>query len=116
VYLASIIGLLLLLARPVYLVFSASEQRGAESVAQGISNVVDSLTQGSSVVCTLPAYPGVSLSVDLSGSAVSAYVDGNRASTSVRWPINPMTMEAGESYSFTLEDGHVLVSAVSGSK
>ena len=110
VYMASVFGLLLLLARPAYLVFSASEERGAQAVAQGVAGTVDALAPGSSVMVSLPAYPGLSLSVSISGTLVIASVDGTQANATVQWPMEPMVLDAGASYSFALADGHVLVS------
>ena len=109
VYMASVFGLLLLLARPAYLVFSASEGRD-QAVAQGVAGTVDALAPGSSVMVSLPAYPGLSLSVSISGTLVIASVDGNQANATVQWPMEPMVLDAGASYSFALADGHVLVS------
>jgi cytochrome bd-type quinol oxidase subunit 2 len=113
VYIASIVGLLLLLARPAYLVFSASQERGAEAVAAGLASVIGSMRPGTTLICALPAYPGVSLTADLAGTIIIVNLDGSRANATVRWHVDPITLTAGESFSLTLQnDGEVKVAAL----
>jgi len=109
VYFASIIGLSLLLARPVYQVYSASQERSAQVVASGLQAVIDSMSPGTTVTTRLESYPGVQLSVDLSGTTVSASIGGARAAAQVRWELPRATLSPGTLYSFTLSGGDVLV-------
>jgi hypothetical protein len=109
VYLAAIIGLAVLLARPVYLVYSASQQRGAEVVASGVAAMLDSLSPGTTVVTALESYPGVKLSVALSGSTVVATLGGASATAHVKWELPRATLSGGETYNFTLLGGGVVV-------
>ncbi len=109
VYLASIIGLSILLARPVYLVFSASQERGAEAVASGLGAMIDSMSPGTTLVTRLETYPGVQLSVTLSGSTVAASFGRTTATSHVKWELPHATLSPGETYAFTLNGGEVLV-------
>jgi hypothetical protein len=109
VYFVSIVGLAVLLARPVYQVYSASQERGAEVVASGLGAMVDSMTPGTSVVTRLEAYPGVLLSVSLSGEEVTASYGNSTYSAHVRWALQQATLVPGEEYNFTLRGGEVLV-------
>ncbi len=109
VYMASIIGLAVLLARPVYLAYSASQQRGAEAVAAGLGKMIDSMSPGTSVVVGLESYPGVKLSVALQGDTVAASLGGATATETVGWDLPHVTLDPGLRYNFTLVGGAVSV-------
>jgi hypothetical protein len=109
VYFVSIIGLSVLLARPVYLVYSASQERSAQVVASGLQTVIDSMSPGTTVVTSLEGYPGVQLSVALSGSTVSASFGSATATAQVRWELPKETLSPGTAYSFTLNGGEVAI-------
>jgi len=109
VYMVAIIGLAILLARPVYLVYAASQERGAEIVAAGLAKMIDSMSPGTSLVVSLGSYPGVKLLVALSGTTVSASFGMTEATAQVRWQLPHETISPGESYRFTLEGGRVVV-------
>ena len=103
VYLVSIIGLSILLARPVYLVLSASQERSAEVVATGLGSMIDSMSPGTSVVTSLESYPAVQLSVTLSGTTVAASFGKSTATAQVRWSLPQATLHPGETYRFHAE-------------
>jgi len=109
VYFVSIIGLSVLLARPVYLVYSASEERSAQVVASGLEAIINSMSPGITVVTSLESYPGVRLSVSLSGTTVAASFGNATATAQVKWGLPHETLSPGAAYSFTLEGGEVVV-------
>ena len=109
VYFVSIIGLSVLLARPVYLVYSASQERGAQAVASGLGAMLDSMSPGTTVVTGLESYPGVQLSVALSGTTIVASFGNASATAHVRWELPQVTLSPGEAYNFTLRGGEVSV-------
>ncbi len=109
VYLVSVIGLSILLARPVYLVYWASEERAAETVAAGTSKMIDSMSPGASVVTTLESYPAVHYSVAFSGTTVTVSFGKATATAQVRWSLSPVTLHPGEAYTFTLQGGKLSV-------
>lgn len=109
IYLVSIVGLSILLARPVYLVFAASQERGAEAVAAGLGRMIDSMSPGTTFVTTLESYPGVQLTVTLSGSTVAASFGKTTATSHVIWELPHLTLSPGERYAFRLEGGEVSV-------
>jgi hypothetical protein len=109
VYFVSIIGLFLLLARPVYLVYSASQERSAQVVADGLGTMIDSMSPGSSVVTSLESYPGVQLSVALSGTTVAATFGGSTATAQVEWDLPRATLSPGQVYNLTLSGGELVV-------
>jgi cytochrome bd-type quinol oxidase subunit 2 len=110
VYMASILALAVLLARPVYLAFSGSQERGAEAVASSLGNMLDSMSPGMSVVTSLGSYPGVQLSVSLAGNTVAASFGTHTATDQVAWELPRTTLSPGEEYNFTLQGGALLVS------
>ncbi len=109
VYFASIVGLAVLLARPVYLVYSGSQERSAQAVASGVETVIDSMSPGTTVVTSLESYPGVPLSVALGGTTVTASFGTESATARVTWSLPHVTLSPGVSYSFTLKGGDVIV-------
>lgn len=109
VYLVSMIGLSILLARPVYLVYSASQERAAEVVAAGVGKMIDSMSPGASVVTSLESYPAVQYSVALSGTTVTASFGRSTATAHVLWSLPQTTLHPGEAYTFTLKGGEVSV-------
>jgi hypothetical protein len=109
IYFASIIGLAVLLARPVYLVYSASQERSAQAVASGLQAMIDSMSPGTTVVSSLETYPGVQLSVALGGTTISASFGSSTATAQVRWELPQTTLHPGETYGFTLSGGEVVV-------
>ena len=111
VYMVAIIGLAVLLARPVYLVYSGSQERSAQALAAGMAALFDSMSPGTSVVAHLEAYPGVPLAVVLGGDSVTVHLGGGSASSQVRWALPSQTLSAGASYNFSLEGGQLAVAA-----
>jgi hypothetical protein len=109
VYFVAIIGLSVLLARPVYLVYSGSQERSAQVVASGIEAMIDSMSPGTTVVTSLESYPGVQLSVALSGTTVAASFGNATATAQVRWELPRATLSPGATYVFTLTGGEVMV-------
>jgi len=109
VYFISIIGLSVLLARPVYLVYSASQERSAQVVASGLEAVIDSMAPGTTVVMSLEGYPGVQLSVSLSGTNISASFGSATATAQVKWELPRANLSPGATYTFTLNGGDVVV-------
>jgi hypothetical protein len=109
VYVASVVGLAILLARPVYLVFSASQERGAEAVASGLGVMIDSMSPGTTLAARLESYPGVQLSVTFSGSTVAASFGKATATSHVRWDLQQAVLSPGLTYTFTLKGGEVRV-------
>lgn len=109
VYFASVLGIALMLARPVYLVYSGSQERAAEVVAAGLSSMLDSLRPGMTVVASLEAYPGVVSGATLSGDTVVVSFGNATASAQVTWGVSHATLAAGRAYSFTLRGGEVVV-------
>jgi len=109
VYFVSIIGLSVLLARPVYLVLSASQERAAQEVAFGLEATIDSMSPGTTFVTSLESYPGVQLSVTLAGTTVAASFGNATATAQVRWELPHVTLYPGEAYAFTLNGGEVAV-------
>jgi hypothetical protein len=109
VYFVSIIGLAVLLARPVYLVYTASEDRSAQAVASGLQVMIDSMSPGTTLVSSLQSYPGVRLTVALAGTTVSASFGGATATAQVKWALPRTSLQPGETYSFTLNGGQVEV-------
>jgi hypothetical protein len=114
VYFVSIIGLSLLLARPVYLVYSGSQERSAQVVASGLGAMIDSMSPGTTVVAGLEGYPGVQLSAALSGTTVAVSFGGATATAQVRWELARVTLSPGVIYSFTLNGGVLVAQARNG--
>jgi hypothetical protein len=111
VYMVAVIGLAVLLARPVYLVYSGSQERSAQVLAAGLGALFDSMSPGTSVVTHLETYPGVPLTVALGGDSVTVHLGEATASSRVRWALPSETLSAGASYNFSLDGGQLAVGA-----
>jgi hypothetical protein len=109
VYFVSIIGLSVRLARPVYLVYSGSQERSAQIVATGLEAMIDSMSPGTTLVTSLEGYPGVQLSVSLSGTTIAASFGDATATAQARWELTHAILSPGVMYSFTLNGGDVVV-------
>lgn len=109
VYFASVLGLALMLARPVYLVYTGSQERAAEVSAAGLSAMLDSLSPGMTVVASLEAYPGVTSGATLSGNTVVVAFGSSTAIAHVTWALSHATLSAGRAYTFKLQGGEVVV-------
>lgn len=114
VYLIAVLALAALLARPVYAVYSASQERGAEAVASGLSEMIDRLEPGTIVVAKVESFPGTGLSVALQGTSVTASFEGTSATAQVRWELPHEKLVPGEDYSFTVRGDKVEVAARDG--
>jgi hypothetical protein len=90
-------------------VFTASQERGAQAVSSGLGEMIDSMSPGTTIVAGLESYPGVQLSVTLSGTTVAATFGKTTATTQVRWELPRATLSSGVEYSFTLTGRVVLV-------
>ncbi|HVC26565.1 MAG TPA: hypothetical protein VND40_00240 [Nitrososphaerales archaeon] len=109
VYFVSIIGLAVLLARPTYLVYSASQERSAQAVASGLEAMIDSMSPGTTVVASLERYPGVQLSVALGGTTIAVSFGTSTATAHVKWALPHVTLSPGEPYSFAVKGGEIIV-------
>jgi len=106
-YLASILLLSLLLARPIYGLYGAAQTRGAEAVATGVADMIDSLTPGGSATLSLEVEVGVTYSVDLSGHAVAVSFGGSTAASQVDATLPTATLTPGNSYRFVDTGGRI---------
>ena len=111
-YFASLIGLSLLLARPVYLVYSGSQERSAQAIAFGLAETIDSLSPGMSVLVMLSSYPAVGLSAALAGNTVTASFGETTATANVVYALPHTPIAAGTVYNFTLVSGLIEVAQV----
>jgi hypothetical protein len=109
VYILSILLVGLLLARPVFVTYSASQERAAEVVAAGVGKMIDSMSPGTRVVTSLESFPSVHYSVELSGNSVIASFGRSAATDHVRWSLSHTVIHPGLLYAFTLEGGMVEV-------
>ena len=96
----------------MYLVYGAAQTRGADIVASGIGNMIDSMSPGSTFIMSLESYPGVRLSVALSGATVTATFGKSTATSQVRWPLQGAVLSPGKTYNFTLLGGEITVAPV----
>jgi hypothetical protein len=113
IYFLAVITLAAVLAKPVYGVYTASQERGAQVTAAGIGSMLNSLSPGESAAFRLDAYPGVALSASLSGTTVKVSEGRATCVFPVRWSLPSETLEPGVLYAFTL-DGTSIASAVVG--
>jgi hypothetical protein len=102
VYFASMFLLLFVIAAPVGTAFRDANQRAAQELASGIATQIDDLSPGMQSSLILRSSPGISVSVSLSGSSVTAVVDGQSASAQVRWDIAQSTLVGGRIYTVAL--------------
>ena len=114
VYFIAVLSLAAILAKPVYGVYTAAQERGAQATADGVGSMLDSLSPGESVVLKLESYPGVGLAVSLDGSEVRASEGSATSVYHVHWSLPTATLLPGVSYRFVLSGGSVSVKAQNG--
>jgi hypothetical protein len=102
VYFASLFLLLFALAGPVRGAYQDANQRAAQQVAAGVATQLDDMSPGMVSSLSLRSLPGVSVSVSLSGSEVTAIVDGVSATAGVRWEMQDVTLTAGHVYTVSV--------------
>lgn len=108
VYFASLLALLALLAHPVALVYSASQERSAHAVAEGLATAIDTMSPGTSILARLESYPMVPVAVSLGGDGVTASFGSATATAAVRWNLQAGHLSPGL-YNFTLKGGAVSI-------
>lgn len=109
IYLASILLLALLLARPVYSLYGAAQTRGAEAVATGVASVVDSLPAGGTTTMRLQDGVGATFSVELYGNTVTVSLGGSTASSRVDRALPAATLASGNTYELRDVGGRISV-------
>ena len=114
VYFIAVLSLAGALAKPVYGVYTASQERGAQVTAAGIASMLDSLSPGESVTLKLVSYPGLEMSSSLAGSTVKVTEGPMSGSAQVRWLLPTLTLEPGLPYTFALTGTSVSVVAQNG--
>ncbi|MDA4135017.1 MAG: hypothetical protein OK441_05560 [Thaumarchaeota archaeon] len=103
VYFASMFLLLFVLAAPVRTAYQEANLRAAQQVASGVATQIDDLSPGMESSVSLQSSPGVTVSLHLAGSNVTAFVDGESANAQVRWNMADVTLEAGHTYTVAIE-------------
>ncbi|MDA4114326.1 MAG: hypothetical protein OK474_09790 [Thaumarchaeota archaeon] len=109
VYFVSLFLLLGVLIPPVKTAFHDADLAAATHLAEGISEQIDALSPGMTTVLKFGSFPGVSASVALSGTNVSASVDGVSASETVVWQLPSLVLSVDQGYAVALKGGVVLL-------
>lgn len=109
IYLISIIALSVLLARPVYLVYSGSQELAARTVSSGLAQSLNSMLPGMTITTILQSYPGVGFSVSLGGSSVVAKCGAASATAETKWHLPHVTLTPGRAYTFTLQGEEIVM-------
>jgi hypothetical protein len=107
VYFVSMFLLLGVLIPPVKAAFHDADLAAATHLAEGISEQIDALSPGMTTVLKFGSFPGVATSVALSGTNVSATVDGVSASERVVWQLPSLVLSADRGYVVALNGGVV---------
>ena len=107
VYFVALFLLLGALIPPVKAAFHDADSAAAVHLAQGISEQIDALSPGMTTTMKFSSFPGVTSSVVLSGTNVTATVDGVSASERVDWRLPSISLSTDMGYELTL-DGDVV--------
>lgn len=102
VYFASLFLLLFVLSGPVGGAYADANQRAAQQVAAGVAAQINRLAPGMETELVLRSAPGVSTTVDIDGTTLTAVVDGHSASAELDWSLGRTTLTSGTGYVVTI--------------
>jgi hypothetical protein len=103
VYFVSLFLLLGVMIPSVKTAFHDADLVAATHLAEGVSEQIDALSPGMTTIIRFGSFPGVSTSVTLSGTNVSASVDGVSASERVVWRLPSLVLSADHGYAVALD-------------
>jgi hypothetical protein len=106
-YFLAVMLLMALVMVPVASIYRASCEEAARTLAEGVASQIDALSPGMTIQVRFGAYPGTDVSIGLSGSTVTATVDGYSSSQTVGWPLATSHLSPGQSYALSLSGGVV---------
>ncbi len=105
VYFASMLLLLGILIPPVRTAYGDADLAAAKHLAESIAGQIDALSPGMTTVLRFGSFPGVDISVALSGRSVTATVDGSSAREDVIWTLPGSVLSSDRGYVVELEGG-----------
>ncbi len=102
-YLAAVLIVTVLLFRPVFGLYSDSEQQTATMTATSLSAVVNAMSPGMSTTVLLQGPAFSNMSVSFTGTEVVVACQGHTASQAVIWQLRPAHLYAGRTYTLRLD-------------
>jgi hypothetical protein len=107
VYFVAVFLLMLVVMVPSADLYRGSSQEAAGQLAHGLATQVDALSPGMRTAIEFGSTPGMDVSVHLSGTNVTATVNGFSATQQAAWQLATASLSPGEEYVLTLSGGVV---------
>jgi hypothetical protein len=108
-YFIAVLLLMVVVMTPVAGLYRDASASSAGALARGVADQIDAMSPGMKTELELAAYPGTSASVALSGSTVTATVNGFSSTQTVDWPLAAASLESGHQYDLVISGGVVTV-------
>jgi hypothetical protein len=108
-YFSSVFILMIVAMVPVTNLYRDSNQLAADRLASGIAAQVGALVPGMTSELEFGSYPGMNVSVRLSGSEVIASVNGLTSASPTSWLMDSIVLSPYRHYSILLSGGVVSV-------
>lgn len=105
IYFISLLMLLALLLNPVIAAYRLASLQAATHLASGVATELNDLTPGMTTSVEFDSYPGTSEQVSLSGTLVTAEVNGQTATAELGVPAANSTLLPGTLYEVYLSGG-----------
>ena len=108
-YFIAVLLLMVAVMSPVASLYRDASTDSAGALARGVADQIDAMSPGMTTEMDLASYPGTSASVVLSGSTVTATVNGFSSTQTVNWPLATASLESGHQYDLVMSGGVVTV-------
>jgi len=107
VYFVAVFLLMLVVMVPAADLYRGASQLAAGQLARGLADQVDALSPGMKTAIEFGSLPGMDVAVYLSGTNVTATVNGFSATQEAAWQLATASLSPGEEYVATLNGGVV---------
>jgi hypothetical protein len=109
VYFAAVMLLMAVVMSPVASLYGVASLDAAGALAKGVATQIDDLSPGMVTSVEFGSFPGTHASVYLTGTNVTADVNGFSATSRVDVPLSSATLSSGVAYDVSIVDGVVTV-------
>lgn len=108
-YFIAVLLLMVVVMNPVAEVYHGASADSAGALARGVAGQIDAMSPGMKTELEFASYPGTFASVALSGSSVTATVNGFSSTETVTWPLAATVLQSGHQYDLVVSGGVVTV-------
>ncbi len=109
VYFIAVLLLMAVVMAPVASLYRGASTQAAQTLAKGVADQIDALSPGMETEIEFSSYLGTSVSVQFSGEAITATVNGFSSTVATHWSLVAASLDSGKQYDLTLNGGTVAV-------